>query len=104
MLAAGNVTHGRSQEVESVIGLWKGAVAVVGFVSFIGTLQWIYSTAKKAVTWTKHPNRWDTFAMLEIKHRERKLNRELSADEMKVIIEEWFQRFSWLRSAHASGR
>jgi hypothetical protein len=31
--------------------------------------------------------------MLEISHRERTLNRELSADETKAIIEKWFRRF-----------
>jgi hypothetical protein len=31
-------------------------------VSSVATIEWIYLKARKAVTWTSDPNRWDTFA------------------------------------------
>ncbi len=71
--------------------------AVFALTSMVATIEWIYVKARKAVTWTTHPNRWDTFAMIEIYRRERKLRRELSADETKVIIEKWFRRFTGTR-------
>jgi hypothetical protein len=66
-------------------------------VSAVATIEWIYLKARKAVTWTSDPNRWDTFAMIEISHRERTLRRELSAEETKAIIEKWFRRFMAVR-------
>ena len=71
--------------------------AVFALISMVATIEWIYVKARKAVTWTTHPNRWDTFAMIEISHRERTLRRELSADETKAIIEKWFRRFTATR-------
>ncbi len=67
--------------------------ALLFLVSIVATIEWIYLKARKAVRWTSDPNRWDTFAMIEISHRERTLKRELSGDETKVIIEKWFKRF-----------
>jgi hypothetical protein len=67
--------------------------AAFALVSIVATAEWVYVKARKAVRWTTHPNRWDTFAMLEISHRERTLSRELSADETKAIIEKWFRWF-----------
>ena len=55
-------------------------------VSIVATIEWIYLKARKAVRWTSDPNRWDTFAMIEISHRERALRRGLSADETKIIV------------------
>ncbi|MFZ3277629.1 MAG: hypothetical protein WA182_12070 [Candidatus Sulfotelmatobacter sp.] len=69
---------------------------VLGFlfvVSLLGTIEWLYLKAKKAVKWTTNPNGWDTFAMLEIGHKERKLGRELSSGETRAIIEKWFRRW-----------
>jgi hypothetical protein len=66
--------------------------AVFALISVVATIEWAYVKARKAVRWTAHPNRWDTFAMIEISHRERALKRELSAEETKVIIEKWFKR------------
>jgi hypothetical protein len=57
----------------------------------------VYVKARKAVRWTTHPKRWDTFAMLEISHGERTLRRELSADETKAIIEKLSKRFKGTR-------
>lgn len=70
---------------------------VFALISMVATVEWVYLKARKAVTWTTNPNRWDTFAMIEISHRERRLKRELSADETKVIIEKWFRRFAAVR-------
>lgn len=72
-------------------------LAVFALISIVATVEWAYVKARKAVRWTTHPNRWDTFAMLEISHRENTLRRELSADETKIIIEKWFRRFSAMR-------
>jgi hypothetical protein len=66
-------------------------------ISMLATVEWLYLKARKAVTWTTHPNRWDTFAMIEISHKERKLKRELSAEETKGIIEKWFRWFAAAR-------
>ncbi len=55
-------------------------------ISIVATIEWAYVKVRKAVSWTAHPNRWDTFAMIEISHREHTLRRELSADETKAII------------------
>ena len=71
--------------------------AVFALISIVATIEWVYVKARKAVRWTAHPNRWDTFAMIEITHRERTLRRELSADETKAIIEKWFRRFTGTR-------
>lgn len=67
--------------------------AVFALVSIVATAEWVYLKARKAVRWTTHPNRWDTFAMIEISHKERKRKRELSAEETKIIIEKWYTRF-----------
>jgi len=79
------------------MSLWKGVTAVLVFAGFVSTLQWLYVTAKKAVTWTAAPNRWDTFAMLEIKHKERKRKGEISSQETRAIIEKWIRRFKPFR-------
>jgi hypothetical protein len=77
--------------------LWKVITAVVVVAGFVATLEWIYFRAKKAVTWTTDPNRWDSFAMIEIKHKERKRKGELSSQETRAIIEKWFRRFKPFR-------
>ncbi len=68
-------------------------------ISTVATVEWIYLKASKAVRWTAHPTRWDTFAMIEISHKERKFRRELSSQETRVIIEKWFRRFKRLRNS-----
>ena len=67
--------------------------ALLFLISIVTTIEWTYVKAKKAVRWTIHPNRWDTFTMIEISHKERKLRRELSTQETKIVIEKWFKRF-----------
>ncbi len=67
--------------------------AVFALISMVATIEWVYVKARKAVRWTAHPNRWDTFAMMEISHKERWRKRELSAEETKTIIEKWYARF-----------
>jgi len=44
--------------------------ALFFLVSIVATIEWVYFKARKAVRWTSDPNRWDTFAMIEIPHRE----------------------------------